>query len=119
MARDPLREEIEWLTRGIRAIRIARFGEGGDMALELKGLKSKALTAAGHIGRLNQAYDKFNEAAPAHAADVEGLLPQIEALGEDLAFAAQVLGNSAAASSGGGEEKPSPEVEKPATFQKD
>lgn len=71
--------------------------------MELKGLRGKALSAAANIDRLNRAYDKFNEAAPAHAADVEGLTPQITALGDDLTFAAQTLGNSLA---GGEEEKP-------------
>jgi len=74
------------------------------MALELKGIRKKALEAAANIERLNAAYDKFNEAAPAHAADVEGLAPQIEALSEDLTFAAQTLGNSVNGS--GGSEKP-------------
>ena len=83
-----------------------RFNRLGDllMALELKGIRKKALEAAANIERLNAAYDKFNEAAPAHAADVEGLAPQIEALSEDLTFAAQTLGNSV---NGSGEsEKP-------------
>lgn len=87
------------------------------MALELKGLKGKVLAATKNIDRLNQAYDKFNEAAPAHAADVEGLTPQIEALSSDLAFAAQVLGNSVASSTDGNEQKPIAEDEKKATFQ--
>lgn len=65
------------------------------MALELKGLKGKAIKAAANLDRLNAAYDAFNVAAPAHAADVEGLTPQIEALTEDLTFATQILGNSA------------------------
>ena len=69
------------------------------MALVITGLRAKALKAAGHLDRLNQAYDKFNEAAPAHAADVEGLTPQIQALGEDLQFATQTLGNSVNGSS--------------------
>ena len=76
------------------------------VAIEIKGLKAKALKAASNMDRLNQAYDKFNEAAPAHAMDVEGLTPQIEGLAEDLAFAAQVLGNSVAGSSAGATEKP-------------
>lgn len=57
------------------------------MALEIKGLRAKALKAASNLDRLNAAYDAFNEAAPAHAADVEGLTPQITALGDDLTFA--------------------------------
>ena len=64
------------------------------MALELKGLKGKALKAAANLDRLNAAYDKFNENAAAHATDVEGMAPQIEALQEDLTFATAVLGNS-------------------------
>ena len=71
------------------------------MALELKGLKGQAIKAAANIDRLNRAYGAFNEAAPAHAADVEGLTPQISALQDDLAFAAQVLGNSVGASNDG------------------
>ena len=74
------------------------------MALELRGLKAKALTAAANIDRLNKAYDAFNTAAPVHAADVEGLAPQVEGLSDDLKFASQVLGNSVAGS--GEQEKP-------------
>ena len=64
------------------------------MPLELKGLKGKALKAVSNVDRLNAAYDAFNEAAPLHAADVEGLTPQITELSSDLEFAVQVLGNS-------------------------
>lgn len=64
------------------------------MALELKGLRLKASKVTANIDRLNAAYDRFNELAPAHAADVEGLTPQIAQLGEDLTFAATMLGNS-------------------------
>lgn len=83
----------------------------GIMPIELKGLKGKALKAAAALDRINSAYDSFNEKAPAHAADVEGLMPQIEALHDDLTFAAQVLGNSA---NGSGEsEKPKDEPKPP------
>jgi hypothetical protein len=92
---DDFTNYIEWLTRGVRALRILRYGERNDMALELKGLKGKAIKAAGHLDRLNAAYDAFNTAAPIHATDVESLTPQITALQDDLAFATQVLGNSA------------------------
>jgi branched-subunit amino acid aminotransferase/4-amino-4-deoxychorismate lyase len=78
------------------------------MALEFKGLKGKALTARANIDRLNKAYDKFNEMAPTHAADVEALAGQVENMNDDLAFAVTALGN------GGGhdEEKRAPEKEK-------
>lgn len=85
----------------------------GNMALELKGLRGKALKAAGHLDRLNAAYDAFNEAAPAHAADVEGLTPQITALQDDLAFATQILGNSVNGSGGQQEGQTPPAVKPP------
>ena len=66
------------------------------MALELKGLKNKALDARVNIDRLNRAYDAFNERAPAHASDVEGMANQVEEMNEDLGFAVRTLGNSAA-----------------------
>ena len=96
------RELERWLiarTELIVAARLMKQRGLQIMPLELKGLKGQSLQAAGHIERLNRAYAAFNTAAPAHAADVEGLVPQIEGLSEDLAFAAQVLGNSAAADS--------------------
>lgn len=106
--RDRFSRFLERRTAEITAYRFSRHNqiieerrELWTMALELKGLKGKAIKAAGFIDRLNTAYDAFNEAAPLHAADVEGLTPQIEGLQEDLAFAAQVLGNSVAGSNAG------------------
>jgi hypothetical protein len=43
------------------------------MPIEIKGLKAKALKARANLDLLGSAYDRFNEAAPAHAADVQGL----------------------------------------------
>lgn len=92
---DPLTLELEWLTRGVRAIRIGyQLAKEQRMALEIKGLKGKALKARANIEALNSAYDKFNEAAPAHAADVDGLTSQVNGMQEDLQFAVNVLGNS-------------------------
>lgn len=101
-------DAIDGLTCRLRRYRLHR---GLDMPIEIKGLKAKAMVARGHIDRINRAYDKFNEAAPAHAADVEGLAEQISQHHEDLSFAANVLGNSTEQSDG------LPEVEQPpATF---
>lgn len=72
--------------------------ESAAMPIELKGLRAKALKAASNLDALNAAYDAFNEAAPAHTADVAGLSEQVGQLGDDLKFAAQVLGNSVAQS---------------------
>lgn len=93
--RDPLITELEWLTRGVRAIRIGyQIAKERRMALEIKGLKGKALKARANIDALNVAYDKFNETAPAHVADVDGLTSQVTGMQEDLQFAVNVLGNS-------------------------
>jgi hypothetical protein len=92
---------IRWLTANTVAFRTVlqeRRGESG-MALELKGLKAKAIKARSGIDALNSAYDKFNEAAPAHAADVAGLTEQISGMQDDLQFAVTTLGNSVADSS--------------------
>jgi len=89
------------------------------MALELKGLKDKALAARRNIDRLHRAYDGFNEAAPAHAKDVEGIAGDIEAMTDDLTAAARILGNSANGSEAGATEtaaekpKPPPATEPP------
>jgi hypothetical protein len=64
------------------------------MAIEIKGLKADALTARANLDKLRAAYAKFNEAAPAHAADVEGLAATIGGMQSDLEFAATVMGNS-------------------------
>lgn len=80
------------------------------MALEIKGLKGKALKASGMFDRLNRAYDKLIEAGDAHATDVESLPSQIEGMQDDLTFMVQTLGNSV---NGSGEvaEKPEPPKE--------
>jgi hypothetical protein len=86
---------IDGLTYRLRRYRLHRWLGGRlEMPIEIKGLKAKAMVARGHIDRINKAYDKFNEAAPAHAADVEGLAEQISQHHDDLSFAANVLGNS-------------------------
>jgi hypothetical protein len=113
------RDTITALTIAIMVYRKLRQMGVYDMPIELKGIRGKAIKAAQNIERLNLAYDKFNEAAPAHAADVEGLAPQIESLSEDLTFAAQTLGNSVNGSAGSGEstEQPKalPAVQQPET----
>ena len=99
------------------------------MALEIKGLKGKALQAGGMFDRLNKAYDKLIETGAAHATDVESLPGQIEGMQDDLTFMVQTLGNSINGSGNGeGQQAPklpeppktestgSPEVEKAATF---
>jgi hypothetical protein len=97
--RDPLNElrrAIEHETCRVIAIRFNLENERRNrMAIEIKGLKADALTARANLDKLRAAYAKFNEAAPAHAADVEGLTSQIGGMQSDLEFAATVMGNSA------------------------
>ena len=95
---DDITKAISDRTDSLILERLLRKKGLWTMVLEIKGIKGKALTARSHIERLNNAYDKFNEAAPAHASDVEGLVSQVETLGEDLQFAVNVLGNSTASS---------------------
>lgn len=102
--------ELQRRTDELIAYRIWRAG----MAIELKGIRAKALAAAKNLDRINAAYDAFNTAAPAHAADVEGLAPQIDQLNSDLQFAAQVLGNSAGQSE---QQQEPPKTEPPKTDQ--
>lgn len=96
-----LAENLRILTAQITAYRFARHNQIIDerremriMALEIKGLKGKALKARANIDALNAAYDKFNEDASAHAADVEGLTSQVTSMQDDLQFAVTTLGNS-------------------------
>jgi hypothetical protein len=87
---------IRRITSHIVAYRFQLENERNSrMAIEIKGLKLQAMTARGHLDRLSQAYAKFNEAAPAHAADVEGMAEQIGEMQSDLEFATNVMGNSA------------------------
>lgn len=86
--------------------RLNRLGE--LMPLEIKGLKGKALKAGAVFDRLNQAYDKLIETGSAHAADVESLPPQFEAMQDDIEFAVQTLGNSV---NGSGESAEKPKTE--------
>jgi|SRR6185312_1801696 len=106
----------------ITAFRLVRLLEQGEltMALELKGLKAESVAARAHHARLLQAYRSFNVAAPAHAAEVEGLSEEITEMSSDLAFAVGLGGNgggSGAATEG--KEKPAdpPKGEEPKTEQ--
>jgi hypothetical protein len=83
------------------SIAIYELSKEQQLALELKGLKAKAIKARSSIDALNTAYDKFNEAAPAHAADVASLTEQLSGMQDDLQFAVTTLGNSV-----GEQEKP-------------
>ena len=113
--RDYFAAAIGWLACQIIARRFQIENERNErhrlMAIEIKGLKLQAMTARGHLDRLSQAYAKFNEAAPAHAADVEGMAEQVTEMQSDLEFATQHLGNSPAVSGNGSEPQKLPKAE--------
>lgn len=93
---DRQQDVIRRITAHVVAYRFQLENERRSrMAIEIKGLKADALTARANLDKLRAAYAKFNEAAPAHAADVEGLATQIGGMQSDLEFAATVMGNSA------------------------
>lgn len=89
------------------------------MALEIKGLKAKAVKTGAMFDRLNVAYDKLLDTGTAHAADVESLPAQIDGMQDDLQFMVQALGNSTGGSGTSGEvadkPKPPPVAEPPKT----
>lgn len=64
------------------------------MAVDVSGLKAKALKARANWDRINAAYDKFNELAPDHATEVEGLSSGLAEMQTDLEFATNLMGNS-------------------------
>ena len=96
VANPSITEAISSQTELLHAYRFVRLLEQGEIgvAVEIKGIRAEALAARGHLDRIMAAYRKFNDAAPSHASDVEGLSEQIGSLQSDLEFAANVLGNS-------------------------
>lgn len=112
-------DTIKLLTLAVATYRELRNRGIFGMPIEMRGLKGKALKAGQMFDRLNRAYDKLIETGDTHAGDVEGLAPQIDAMQDDVTFAAQTLGNSLGGS--GDSEKAaesSPAVEQATTFPK-
>jgi len=107
LADETLLQQLTAVVRRDRAIiierRLVRYRKrepgSWEMALEIKGLKGKAVKAGAMFDRLNVAYDKLIETGTAHAADVETLPAQIEGMQDDLSFMVQTLGNSVNAES--------------------
>jgi hypothetical protein len=92
---DALTVDLIGLRYKVQAARIVkRIERESGMAIEIKGLKMDALTARANLDRIKAAYARFNDMAPAHAIDVEGLAEQVSTMQSDLEFAAGLLGNS-------------------------
>jgi len=92
---DRQQDVIRRITAHIVAYRFQLENERNSrMAIEIKGLKADALTARANLDRVRAAYARFNQAAPAHADDVDKLASDITGMQSDLEFAATVMGNS-------------------------
>jgi hypothetical protein len=98
---DALTVDLIGLRYKVQAARIVkRIERESGMAIDVSGLKAKALKARANWDRLHAAYDKFNELAPEHATEVEGMTSGLGEMQSDLEFATNLMGNSS-----GGSEK--------------
>ena len=101
-------EAIERLSDNIVAYRFVQSVEKGlAMPLEIKGLKANMQKVALRIARLNAKAVAFDEVGAAVEQGLDDITAQVKSHGDDMSFAATVLGNSTSASEG------SPEVERP------
>ena len=91
---DDLTANLIGLTLRVQAYRIVRRIERETMAIDMSGLKAKAMAARANWERLNAAYEGFNTTAPLHAADVEALSAGLAEMQSDLDFATATMGNS-------------------------
>lgn len=97
--RDALTSDIEWLTRGVRAIRIGyqlRKAKELEMArlIEIKGLGNIVAEAKKGIGELRGAAAGLNTETTGLKAEIDDLTAQVKQHRADLRFEAETLGNS-------------------------
>jgi hypothetical protein len=93
---DALTIELEWLTRGVRAVRIARQIRTLEMArmIEIKGLGNIVAEAKKGIGELRGAAAGLNTETSGLKAEIDDLTAQVKQHRADLRFEAETLGNS-------------------------
>jgi hypothetical protein len=108
MAADPLTTEIEWLTRGVRAIRISHEIRKRDMArlIEIKGLGNIVADAKRGIGDLRSAAGELNTETAGLKAEIDDLTDQVKQHRADLRFEAETMGNSPPPETGSSEKPP-------------
>ena len=94
--RDPWIIELEWLTRGVRAVRIARQIRNDEMArlIEIKGLGNIVAEAKKGIGELRASAGELNTQTSGLKAEIDDLTAQVKQHRADLRFEAETLGNS-------------------------
>jgi hypothetical protein len=99
---------LRWLTAEVIAYRITRPRRPA-MTLEIKGLKANMMKVQQRIERLNAKAVAFDELGASVEQGLDDITAQVKSHGEDMTFAATVLGNSATPSGQSG----SPVVEQP------
>jgi hypothetical protein len=108
MRTDLLTMEIEWLTRGVRAIRISHQLRKQEMArlIEIKGLGNIVAEAKKGIGELRTSAGALNTETTGLKAEIDDLTAQVKQHRADLRFEAETLGNGNGGGSDGQSEKP-------------
>lgn len=86
------------LWRSLELERITGTRKGDEVALEIKGLKANMLKVAKRIESLNNLATDFDAAGGELEQGLKDIKAQVEAHGDDLKFAATVLGNSTTSS---------------------
>lgn len=100
---------INGLSDDIHAYRLVCVLEQGrlTMPLEIKGLKASMLKVAQRIERINAKAQAFDAIGADLEQGLDDITAQVKSHGEDMEFAATVLGNSTSESQG------APEVARP------
>lgn len=93
---------IDGLSERIHAYRFVCEVERGrvTMPLEIKGLKANMQKVAQRIARLNAKAQAFDEIGAEVEQGLDDITAQVKSHGEDMNFAATVLGNSTSDSQG-------------------
>jgi hypothetical protein len=91
---DDVTSALAGLTDRLVVYRAARIIDRGiRMPLEIKGLKANMLKVAQRIERLNAKAVAFDDLGGNLEQGLDDITAQVKAHGEDMAFAATVLGN--------------------------
>ena len=100
---DEFIKALEGLTDRVIAVRVLYERGLIVMPLEIKGLKTNMLKVAQRIERLNAKAVAFDEIGAGVEQGLDDITAQVKGHGEDMTFAATILGNSTSKSD---QEKP-------------
>ena len=76
-------------------------------------ITNKAMEARGNMDAISRAYDRLNNNARGHRADIEGLADQVDEMQSDLEHAANIMGNGGGAGEAQEPSKPPAAVQQP------